>query len=525
MRHLAQAAALALLLLVVAAGPRLAGLGEATTEDEDQWMARSGGFAQALASRDWRATFQIGHPGVTTMWVAVLGLGLERAREFAPAERSERLVTQHEDFKPALEQARRGFVLANAALVAGCGLLARRLFGSGPGVLAGLLLALEPYWAGMSPIVGLDGLLSGLLGGALLSALLAFRRLPDAPGIGWALLSGWLAGLALLTKGTALFLLPLIPLLGLLALPADLRQLAGWRPVLLRLVLWGAGLLVAGAIWPAIWVDPLGTVRRTLSFVYTTGTEPHAPGNFFLGQPVDDPGPLFYPVALALRAGPAVLVGLGLLVALGTPRIWREPFGLLAGFVALFLLGLSLSPKKIDRYVLPLWPSLGLLAGVGWWRLAERLGRLGPAVAALIVALELWPLVGAWPHLLAAYDPLVGGSASAARALPVGWGEGLDSVGSQLRLESDPEGLTTAIWYPLFVNFQAEAPGRVVNLRFGGPGQVDPRDRRLLDESQYFVDYISARQRGLVPSELLGRTPSFVVTINGLEYARVYRLR
>ena len=528
--------AAAVLLFLLALVPRLIGLGEATTEDEDQWIARSGGFARALALGSWRETYQIGHPGVTTMWITDLGLGQDRARRFAVQERTERLVTQVGDFLPALHAARVPFAVLNALLAAVCGLLAGRLFGAGPGLLAGLLLALDPYWSAMSPIVGMDALLAGLMGSSLLCAMLAFRGGPDDGGVprrgagGWASASGLLAGLALLTKGPALLLFPVIPLLALRAWWRTPCRAAAWRPIVTRLVLWGLGLAAAAAVWPAMWVDPLGTARRAAEFVRDIGSAPHAPGNFLLGQPVADPGPLFYPVALGLRLGPATVLGLLALVILAATRPAKlGPVGPLMDFIVLFGLGLTLSPKKVDRYILPLVPALVILAGLGWWliwrRLAARLGSpLTLSLGFMLIGLvQAWPLLATAPHPLSAYNPLFGGIRAAEQALPVGWGEGLDTVGDYLEQQPDADRLVTAIWYPLYVNFQAHAPGRVVNLAFSGPGRVS--NQQLFDQADFYVDYIHARQRRLTPNVLLGRRPDFVVNINGAEYARVYRLK
>lgn len=52
----------------------------------------------------------------------------------------------------------------------------------------------------------------------------------------------------------------------------------------------------------------------------STGFSPHEHGNYFLGQVVDDPGPLFYPVAFAFRASP--LLCLGLLAAFASLLLW-----------------------------------------------------------------------------------------------------------------------------------------------------------------------------------------------------------
>ena len=525
-----------LLLVLLALPPRLLGLGEAVTEDEDQWIGRTGNFARALEHGAWRDTFQIGHPGVTTMWLTALALGPDATR-FSAAERPERVVTRTPGFLPALHQARLPFLALNALLVGVCGLLAWRLLGPGPGLLAGLLMALEPYWLAMSPIVGMDGLLAGLLSVSLLAAIAAFEAVGRAR---WALalLSGLAAGLALLTKGTALFLLPALPLLAFESVWQARRRGPALRAAVATLAVWAIGLALAAPLWPALWADPVGTLRRTAEFVQETGGTPHGPGNFFLGQPVEDPGPLFYPVALALRLGPATLLGL-LALPLTAVLGWRSGAGRPAGgtawflavFAALFVLGLSYSPKKVDRYLLPVLPALAVLAGLGWWRVLERLAGARPGTAARTVAagaaalglLQLWALAGAPRHPLTAFNPLAGGMPAAVGALPVGWGEGLDLVGAELARQPGADQLVIAIWYPLYVNFQAHVPGQVVNITFSDPGRVSSRARYA--GADYYVDYLHARQRRLTPRELAGQPPEFVVTINGAEYARVYRLK
>jgi hypothetical protein len=100
----------------------------------------------------------------------------------------------------------------------------------------------------------------------------------------------------------------------------------------------------------------------------------------------------------------------------------------------------------------------------------------------------------------------------AERAIPVGWGEGLDDTAAIIRQLSDGVPVTTSIWFPLRVNFQAHAPGPVVT------------DRQL-SQSDYFVDYVHARQRLHTPPQLQRRLPDAVVSIAGVDYARIYRFR
>lgn len=50
-------------------------------------------------------------------------------------------------------------------------------------------------------------------------------------------------------------------------------------------------------LWPAMWFDPLGTLRRmSVEMGIYNAVQRHTTVNYFLGQPIDDPGLLFYPI-------------------------------------------------------------------------------------------------------------------------------------------------------------------------------------------------------------------------------------
>jgi len=68
--------------------------------------------------------------------------------------------------------------------------------------------------------------------------------------------------------------------------------------------------------WPAVWVDPLGTVQGVLDTAFGYAATPHATANFFLGKSVTDPGSWFYPVALAFRMTPLTVLGLAIALPL-----------------------------------------------------------------------------------------------------------------------------------------------------------------------------------------------------------------
>ena len=509
------------------------------TSDEDNWMRRAGGFTYGLVNGQLGRTYQNGHPGVTTMWVATLTLGPDRMLQYADRVHGLRLVGQVPGFWQALVDARVGFALATALLVGLIAALSWRLFGPGPGLLAGLVVGLEPFYLAISQLVHMDAILSGCMVASVLAALVAWH----GGGRGWLALSGALAALALLSKVPAVFLLVFIPALGLMGrrfgagpqptlsllgrglTPASGGLLELARPVAVDLVVWGAAFLVTFlALWPAIWaLGPVEVLGRVAEFARETGGQPHEQGTFFLGEPRADPGPLFYPVALAYRLAPLTVVGLILLAG-----CWRRlPAAHRAGALALvayclgFLVMMTLGAKKFDRYVLPMLPALGVLAGLGLWagtdvvgrRLANRRAWTLPALAGATLVLAAWPAASTYPYYLAYYNPLLGGGTMAQRAVMVGNGEGLDQVASWLN--DRPNAADLHVVSHSFDILQPLIAASGEPLRDRVPGNAD-----------YVVLYRFQMQIGHSPrvvAEYLGREPEYVVRIGAVEYARIYR--
>src|SRR5688572_22450202 len=190
-------------IFVTALVARLLAADVVITADEDNWMRRAGGFTYGLLNGQFGRTYQNGHPGVTTMWVAMLTLGPERMLQYADRVHGQRLVGRVAGFWDALVDARPGFALVTAALVALIAGLAWRLFGPLAGVLAGLLVGLEPFFLAISQLVHMDAILSGCMVASVLMALVAWTR---GGGRGWLVGSGILAGLAILSKVPAVYL-------------------------------------------------------------------------------------------------------------------------------------------------------------------------------------------------------------------------------------------------------------------------------------------------------------------------------
>jgi hypothetical protein len=292
-----------------------------------------------------------------------------------------------------------------------------------------------------------------------------------------------------------------------------------------------AWLLVAGvvwvALWPAAWVDLPGAVGRVVMQVAYEGVEPHGWGNYFLGQTVDDPGPLFYPVALALRLTPWTLAGVIIAAVLLVRRrslVGSAPAVLLLVFVVLFVAMLTFPAKKFDRYLLPVFPALNILAAFGWVHLLATVGERWPAFAAprWRVAAQLFAaaalLANVWwyhPYEMAYYNPMLGGGSAATYALPVGWGEGLDQAGRYIRSQPDGCDYPVATFYqPVLEPFVCSPVVRLSEA--AEPGRVD-----------YAVLYLDQMQRGNKPeitNMLQDQPPVHTVRIHGIDYAEIYQL-
>jgi hypothetical protein len=527
-------ALLALAIFALALWPRSLALGTFVTTDEIFWAGRSGNFARSLANGQLSGTLQTGHPGVTTMWAGALGMGLERAPRLAGERRevSRSQVSRSPDFLGGLESGRRAVALTTALATAAASLLTWRLLGPGAAVLGGSLLALDPFYLAHSQLLHVDALLSSFMFLALLAGLVRWLAGGKWP---YLVVSAIATGLALLSKSPAVYMLGFLPLVA--TLTAWRRGCLRKRSVWTDLLTW-AGLMAAtyALCWPAVWAAPLETLRAVVGFMADNSNPQHsaiADGG--------DARALFYPVAFALRTTPLTLVGLVLLAIETASRRWGKGATLpddavsphlrladsrgaaaavLLAYAVFFGLAMTVTAKSFDRYLLPAFPALDVLAGLGLALSARRLRWAGGAgwllVGALTLPLLVFPLASSSPYALAWYNPLAGGGPGAERHLAVGWGEGLDQVARYLNSKPNAERLKAAMPGEIYTTvLDAQFVGQVMPLEGGDPSSND---------SAYFVTYVRAPQNGppIYDPRFQSWEPDFVVRLAGIDYSRVY---
>lgn len=524
-------AAPAILIFVLALVPRLVGLGRFVTFDEPVWVFRTLLFWRAVAEGRWADTAVAAHPGVLTMILGGAGIGLERLADPAPVERAWELAatlpglraTDGEALQvlgPLLTAATWPVALAQALGIALCYVLAARAFSRSVALVFAALLALDPFAIGLARVLHVDGL-QAICGAVALLAAAAYLRTGSRKVLA---LSGVAAALTVLAKAPG-------AAIAVWALPLVLWRGPGWRRRIADAGIWGlAAGLTALCLWPSLWADPAGTLAAVRSGGERYAERAIDTAHFFLGQAVEAPGALFYPVAGFFRAQPWLL--LGLLLA---PLVWRSGWRrerrawlgailLALGYAAL----LSLSPKKFDRYLLPTWPlwalasALGYRAFLRWRRWPIRRAALA-GLAMVVVQIAL--LASTHPYYIAWFSPLAGGLRGALAVLPVGWGEGLEQVAAFAREDRRTgEGGGSDDPAALPVSPPVLMASTVAGLAPLTEASVLPLDPANLPRADYIVRYIADTQAPtpdwLAPT--LAQTPVFTATVRGVPFAWVY---
>ncbi len=409
------------------------------------------------------------------------------------------------------------------------------------GVVAALLLALDPHYIGLSRVLHQDALQTTFM---FLSLLTLLGYWIKGWSRGWLLLSAAAAGLSFLSKASAVFLILFFGLLGLAwaVLRWRRQEWQGWSDVK-RLVadslLWSiVACLTVFLFWPAMWVMPLSVLKVVFGLSSQYFGEADDEGVFFLGRIAQNPGPVFYPIAWLLRTTPLILLGLLVWAGISLLSILkRRPengalvriiSGSLLIYALLFVTFLTLAEKKQDRYLLPIYPALGVLAALGLvrastikYRVRSNGYRVSIPLAVIIFIILLFQgiLIRVnYPYYFTYYNPLLGGTRMASRLMTIGWGDGLEQAAVYLNSLPDADQLAVTSWYhySLFpflrgqaTNFTSDA-GRTLS-------------------SDYAVVYRNQVQRELPTPEmvhyLLGHhTPVFTATLQGVDYVYVYRL-
>ncbi len=368
--------------------------------------------------------------------------------------------------------ARAPFLAVLAALLLLVFFAARARYGDGPALFALSLVALDPNLIAHAGVVHTD------LGAALafLATVLAWDRAWREPSPGRVAAAGVILGLALTTKFSCVYL---VPILLLQALAGSRSAALPGRAAGRALACWTAALLVAGAVVLGVYalvtsrMDP-GEQRQIIHEMVAGRGAPelsrtieglvnvspplaHYLGglaavarqnaigggvNFLFGKSSPDGFPGYFFVAFLAKSSIAFLLLTALLLAGlvvgGKPARSDAALFLLPACV-LFLASIGTSYNIGIRHLLPVYPLIAL-AGAGLFRRVR--GAAGPLARPALYALCALAFVSAGelirihPHELSYFNPFAGGPEKGRAILSdsnVDWGLDLVRLGDELK--------------------------------------------------------------------------------------------
>ncbi len=374
-----------------------------------------------------------------------------------------------------LAAARAPFLAVLASLLLLVFFAARSRYGPVPALFALCLLAFDPNLLAHAGVVHTD------VGAALtfLATVLAWDAALKRPGPARLGLAALCLGLALVTKFSSVYLVPILLLQTLLALRRDPAPGRALVAGLGRLAAAGAGaLLVVLAVYAAVTsrmdrADQKTVIREKVGIVgqapelaeriaafadvsrplahYAGGLASVARQNavgggvtYLNGRVSTEGFPQYFFVAFGAKSTLAFLaVTLVILVALirRTPGLSEEVRLFLVPVVVLFLASIGTTYNIGIRHLLPIYPFLALFGAALFARAWARRKDSGRARGAAALWLLL-PVVSAvelariHPHELSYFNPLVGGPSGGARILSdsnIDWGLDLRRLAAELR--------------------------------------------------------------------------------------------
>lgn len=521
-------------IFIMALIPRILSLGITITSDERLWLVRSPGFIDSIVSGNLTGTFQQVHPGVTIMWLSGLSMELFYREGMA--------------FSEKLLIASFPVALATSIGIVVIYFLAKKTFNQHIAIISSILLCLEPFIIGHSRVVQLDALLMTFM---ILSVLSLMAYLKNNKERYLLFISGIFAALAILSKFTALFLIPFsIFILIAWYLARDngmiiLKELFNKNNAVEILKIFSIFciilILTFFILWPSMWVAPLDTIKKVMSGVEWASSTPHEYGNFFMGNITDEKlDAHYYLVVMLFRSTPLLLLFLLIGIAYTGIRALRKNITtndklifILIAYIALFYAQMAIGSKQLDRYILPVFPAMAIIAASGIHDLAATLSHLLPSlkinvnnkkqiaaafIMAPVIICNIIALTAVHPYCLSYYNPVIfGGPDNADNVLMVGWGDGMDIAARYLNQKPGAENMTVAAQY---VCFQEYFNGHTVRLS-------DVVYRGKVYYADYIVFYVASVQREYnkeVWDAYKDKEPEKVITINGIEYCWIYKV-
>ncbi|OGC50034.1 hypothetical protein A2W32_03315 [candidate division WWE3 bacterium RBG_16_37_10] len=408
--------------------------------DGVNWHFRTEQFIVGLKFRQFERTYQHYHPGVTLMWIS--GIPIEFYKQLNPAE----VIYNQFNFPTYDLIAKFSLIIVQLFLsVLTIYLLDKVLYVLFPkhslflSVASVALFSFEPFFIGNSRLYHLDVLLALFLFDGLLLTILHLREFKWI----YALLSGLFFSLAFLTKTLGVGGILFFILFGGLFAFKTYGKKKVYKYVLSVLVPF---LLFTFLLFPALWVKPLEVLTELYNEGERVGVR-KGHGQIILGEYTRDGGLFFYPLVLLLKVTPFLLSGVFIMAgyvahsklikkATTLPNIIKSVFKIsnLSNpviYLSVLYIGYALimtyPTKKLDRYMIPVYPYLSLISVLGFYFIRDYLNKYILRTLLVISAAVFYviPLTNLYPYYFLYTSPVFGSAQNANAVLaqkPLGIG-------------------------------------------------------------------------------------------------------
>ena len=333
-----------LILFLVTRLPRIKD--DIVNPDGTNWHYRSEQFISGVKHKQFEKTYQHYHPGTTLMWVSGVGVEVFKQVSGVKSYNSENFLTFDLVAKVSV-------IFVQLILSIFLIFLFSKLVGFYKSFLTVSIFTFEPWFLANSRLYHLDVLLTLLI---FISIIFAYINMKE-PSVKNSLLTGLFISLSFLTKSVAL---------GLLIFVIFCTSFCLFRAGKKEKIFSSVGYIFLSFMFftflllPALWVNPKYCLSNMISETGKAGIE-RGHEQIIFGEKTNDGGIFFYPLAILLKVSPFMIIGSLLGFYYFVNRKIKDKkssdFGVyLSLFIFGYLIGMTIPSKKIDRYILVLFP-------------------------------------------------------------------------------------------------------------------------------------------------------------------------
>ncbi len=506
-----------ILLILAVLLPRLPALDSFVTLDEPYWLSMGSNFYYAIGQREFQNTVYEYQPAVTTMWIVMFamltyfpeyrGLG-QGYLEFEKGALDPFMLEHGKTPLVLLRDARLIQVLVIGILFLLLYYLLQRIVSKPTAFVAVLFASLDPFFLGMSRLLNHEAMLSLFV---VVSILAFYIYLVQERRIGFLLLSGIAAGLAQLTKSSAIAILVPIGIILLIQIFQQ-RQNGFFNAVWDHTKVFAVWLLaLVGTyfiLWPGMWVAPGKMLYQVYgnAFSYAfqgarlTVTEDLQPSQFSLNTGFSGTWDLIR--VFLWRTTP--LTWLGILFGFIIPfnrsrelvRLNWQLISLLSTTAAAFILIFGIAQgRNSPHYILTSYLALNLLAGSGWFQAIKwlidryvslRKEQIQYVSLSILVTAQFWSAAIFYPYYYTYRNPILYSAGEHLQFPQFPYGEGLELAAQYLARLPDAKNSTVISYYSRG-SFSYFYPGKTTRFK---PYYIDAAHKKDLVDSISSADYL-----------------------------------